>query len=29
MFLAIVGAITAQLLLGRIHDRQLAALRGA
>jgi putative membrane protein len=28
MFLALVGAITAQLLLSRIHDRQLAALRG-
>ena len=29
MFLALVGAITAQLLLARLHDRQLAALRGA
>jgi putative membrane protein len=26
MFLAMVGAITAQLLLGRVHDRQLARL---
>jgi putative membrane protein len=28
MFLALVGAITAQLLLSRIHDRQLARLSG-
>jgi putative membrane protein len=28
MFMALVGAITAQLLLARLHDRQLAALRG-
>jgi len=28
MFLALTGAITAQLLLARMHDRQLAALRG-
>jgi putative membrane protein len=28
MFLALIGAITAQLLLSRLHDRQLA-LRGA
>jgi putative membrane protein len=27
MFLALTGAVTAQLLLGRLHDRQLAALR--
>jgi putative membrane protein len=27
MFLASIGAITAQLLLGRAHDRSLAALR--
>ena len=27
MFLALCGAITAQLLLARLHDRQLAALR--
>lgn len=27
MFLALVGAITAQLLLARMHDRQLAAAR--
>ena len=26
MFFALVGAITAQLLLGRVHDRQLARL---
>ncbi|MFO1353007.1 MAG: DUF2238 domain-containing protein [Gammaproteobacteria bacterium] len=26
MFMALVGALTAQLLLARIHDRQLAAL---
>jgi hypothetical protein len=26
MFLALVGAITAQLLLGRWHDRELAEL---
>jgi putative membrane protein len=29
MFLALCGAITAQLLLARLHDRELAALRGA
>ena len=28
MFLALVGAITSQLLLGRIHDRQLRSLPG-
>ena len=28
MFLALVGAVTAQLSLARLHDRQLAALRG-
>jgi putative membrane protein len=28
MFLALLGAITAQLSLARLHDRQLAALRG-
>ena len=28
MFLALVGAITAQLSFARLHDRQLAALRG-
>lgn len=27
MFLALCGALTAQLLLGRLHDRQLRALR--
>jgi len=27
MFLALVGAIAAQLALARVHDRQLAALR--
>jgi len=27
MFLALVGAIAAQLLLSRVHDRQLARLR--
>jgi putative membrane protein len=27
MFMALIGAIAAQLLLGRIHDRALAALR--
>ena len=27
MFLALVGAMTAQLLLARVHDRQLAGLR--
>jgi putative membrane protein len=27
MFLALLGAIAAQLLLGRVHDRQLAGLR--
>ena len=26
MFLALVGATTAQLLLARLHDRQLASL---
>jgi putative membrane protein len=26
MFLALCGALTAQLLLARLHDRQLAAL---
>ena len=26
MFLALIGAITAQLLLSRLHDRQLARL---
>jgi hypothetical protein len=26
MFLALVGAITAQLALGRVHDRALARL---
>jgi hypothetical protein len=25
MFFALVGALTAQLALGRLHDRQLAA----
>ena len=29
MFMALVGAMTAQLLLSRIHDRQLARLTGA
>jgi len=28
MFLALVGAVTAQLLLGRVHDRQLARSGG-
>jgi uncharacterized membrane protein YjdF len=28
MFLALIGAITAQLLLSRFHDRQLARLPG-
>ena len=28
MFLALVGAVTAQLLLSRVHDRQLARLFG-
>jgi hypothetical protein len=28
MFLALIGAITAQLLLSRLHDRQLARLPG-
>jgi len=28
MFLALIGAITAQLSFARLHDRQLAALRG-
>ena len=27
MFLALIGAITAQLSFARLHDRQLAALR--
>ena len=26
MFIALIGAVTAQLLLSRAHDRQLAAL---
>lgn len=26
MFMALIGAVTAQLLLGRVHDRQLARL---
>lgn len=29
MFLALVGAVTAQLLLGSVHDRQLRRLPGA
>ena len=29
MFMALVGAVTAQLFLARIHDRQLARLTGA
>ncbi len=28
MFMALIGAVTAQLMLGRVHDRALAALRG-
>ncbi len=28
MFMALIGAVTAQLTLGRVHDRALAALRG-
>jgi putative membrane protein len=28
MFLALVGAVTAQLTLSRVHDRQLARLAG-
>jgi len=28
MFLALVGAVSAQLLLSRLHDRQLRAMRG-
>jgi hypothetical protein len=28
MFLAFVGAMTAQLLLARVHDRALARLSG-
>ncbi|MFY9552559.1 MAG: DUF2238 domain-containing protein [Thermoanaerobaculia bacterium] len=28
MFLAFLGAVTAQVTLARVHDRQLAALRG-
>lgn len=27
MFLALIGAVVAQLLLARVHDRQLAAIR--
>lgn len=27
MFLALVGAITAQIILGRVHDRELAGLK--
>ena len=27
MFLALIGALAAQLLLGRVHDRQIARLR--
>jgi hypothetical protein len=26
MFIALIGAVTAQLLLARVHDRQLAAV---
>ncbi len=29
MFMAFVGAIAAQVLLSRVHDRQIAAIRGA
>jgi putative membrane protein len=29
MFLALIGALLAQLLLGRMHDRHLAAAGGA
>jgi len=28
MFLALIGAVSAQLLLSRLHDRQLRAMRG-
>jgi putative membrane protein len=28
MFLALIGAVSAQLLLSRVHDRQLARLAG-
>jgi hypothetical protein len=28
MFLALIGALSAQLLLSRLHDRQLARLLG-
>jgi hypothetical protein len=28
MFMALVGAITAQVLLTRVHDKQLERLRG-
>jgi len=28
MFLALVGAVSAQLLLSRLHDRQLRAIWG-
>jgi putative membrane protein len=28
MFLALTGAVAAQLLLGKLHNRQLARLRG-
>jgi len=28
MFLALVGAAASQLLLSRVHDRQIQALRG-
>jgi hypothetical protein len=28
MFLALTGALAAQLLLSRLHDRQLRAMRG-
>jgi hypothetical protein len=27
MFLALIGAVSAQVLLGKAHDRALAALR--
>jgi len=29
MFIALIGAVTAQLTLSRVHDRQLEALRPA
>ena len=29
MFLALTGAVVAQLALARVHDRQLEALEGA